>query len=364
VIDNHGTLSQTPRITSIDVFRGCAIFFMLLGNKGFGMAQIPALNMLLQQFNHTDWIGIRLIDLVFPSFLFIVGVSMPFSYAKRTASGHSYGSQLLHVITRAVILFLLGSVIMSSEIASPLIFEWSSALQPIAFTTLISFFLLRKSILSRVTVTGIIIILYWVILGLISVSGIPAGTLEKNHNLVFYIDSMLLREAHPDGWGTLLLFMPQIANTLIGTVVGDILRNDTVAVTKMKRMGIISCACLIGGVLMSFRMPVIMKIWTPSYTVFSIGCSSLLMLALYYLIDRRGYVKGSYFFIVFGTNALALYVFHRIFEYKIDSIVTILLGGFSHVFGPAGSSFQIIAVILIEWFILYWMYKRRIFIKL
>ncbi len=337
---------------------------MLLGNKGFGTANIPALDMFLHQFNHTDWIGIRLIDLVFPSFLFIVGVAMPFSFAKRASRGQSYGSQFVHVIKRAGILFLLGSIIMSVDVQSPTLFEWSSALQPIAFTYLISFLVLRKSSVSRITLSGIILILYWMILGLIPASGIPAGTLEKNHTLVFYIDTMLLREAHPDGWGTLLLFLPQIANTMMGTVVGDILRSDTAAVHKNKLMEIVSGTCLIGGLLMSFRMPIIMKIWSPSYTVFSIGFSSLLMLVLYNLLDLRGYRKGSYFFTVFGMNALALYVFHRIFEYKIDSIVTIFLGGFFHVLGPAGSSFQIIVVIFIEWLILYWMNKRHIFIKL
>ena len=227
------------RLKSIDAFRGFVIAGMLLGNKGVGATNIPVLEIFLNQFTHTDWIGIKFIDLVFPSFLFIVGVTMPFSYAKRKSMGQSSNEMLFHVIKRTIVLFLLGSVIMSFDVNSPMLFEWSSALQPIAFAYLISFLFINKCMVFRATFSGIIIIAYWIILSLIPSPGIPAGTLEKNHNLVFYIDSLLLNKAHPDGWGTLLLFFPQIANTLWGTIVGDILRSDKITYVKIYVIGLI-----------------------------------------------------------------------------------------------------------------------------
>lgn len=362
--DKNRKLSKLSRLKSLDAYRGFVIAGMLLGNKGTGNINIPVLNIIFNQFKHTDWIGIRFIDLVFPSFLFIVGVAMPFSFAKRKEIGQSYNKLLFHVIKRAVILFLLGSVIMSFDVNSPTLFEWSSALQPIGFAYIIAFLLLNKSIIFRATLTGIIIITYWIILGLIPAPGIPAGTLEKNHNLVFYIDNLLLREAHPDGWGTLLLFFPQIANTLSGTIVGDIFRKDKSSVIKIKLIALISASCLFIGIIMSFYIPIIMKIWSPSYTVFTIGISSLLMLIFYSLIDLQGYQKWSSFLTVFGMNALSLYVFHRIFESNIASIINIFISGLVEIFGQAGPALQIVVVIFIEWLILYWMYKREIFIKL
>ena len=157
-------LSKKRRLLSLDVFRGFAITGMVFENFGIELISFPIVGIFFTQFNHTDWHGIRFIDLVFPAFLFIVGVAMPFSFAKRMSDGHSYNKTLFHAIRRTITLFLLGSLIMSVDDNSPALFELSSAIQPIAAAHLISFLLLGKSIRIRAGVSGIIILVYWLIL--------------------------------------------------------------------------------------------------------------------------------------------------------------------------------------------------------
>lgn len=361
--NQHEEPSKGSRLMSLDAFRGLAIFGMITEFFGRELIGIPIIGIFFTQFAHSEWEGVRFIELVFPAFLFIVGVAMPFSFAKRISMGYSYNKMLLHVIKRTVILFLLGSLIMSVNDNFPSLFELSSALQPIAFAYLIAFLLLGRSIKIRAVISGIIIIIYWLILEFVSAPGIPAGTFERDHNIVWYVDILLLGRAEPNGWGTLLLFFPQITHTLLGTMVGDLMRSDRSSYTKMKILGITSAAFLIVGIIMDQFIPTIMKMWTPSYVVFTTGFSLLFMLIFYWLIDVMGYKRWSFFFVIFGMNAIALYMVHRILENKISSIINIFVNDIVIALGQAGPTFLFSLLIIAEWLIFYWMYKRKIFIK-
>ena len=215
------------RLLSLDAFRGLVILGMISG--GFrNISQHPGalLGFFQDQMTHSVWIGVTFYDVIFPAFLFIVGVALPFSYAKSVERGESPTHRLGHVLRRAVLLFLLGSLRVSAGAQEPTWFELSSALQPIAVAYLVTSFLLQYSIAMRAIVAGGIVVLYWLMLALIPGAGVPAGTLDMNHNLVWSIDLALLGRAHADGWGTLLLFFPQIAHTLCGTIAGGWLREQ------------------------------------------------------------------------------------------------------------------------------------------
>ena len=359
----HKENAKGGRLMSLDAFRGLAIFGMITESFGRELISIPIIGIFFSQFAHSNWHGCEFIDLVFPAFMFIVGVAMPFSFAKRISMGHSYSKILFHVIKRTVILFLLGSLIMSVKDNSPSLFELSSAIQPIAVAYLVAFFLLGRSIKIRAAISGIIIIIYLLILEFISAPGIPAGTFEKDHNIVWYIDILLLGRAEPHGWGTLLLFFPQITHTLLGTIVGDLMLSDRSSYAKMKILGIASATFLIIGIIMDQFIPTVMKMWTPSYVVITTGFSFLFMLVFYWLIDVMGYKRWSFFFVIFGMNAIALYMVHRILESKISSIINIFVNDVVIAFGQAGPTFLFSLLILAEWLIFYWMYERKIFIK-
>lgn len=353
--------SKTGRLISLDAFRGLTIFGMISGSLGKELIAIPVLGIFFSQLHHSDWQGLTYYDLIFPAFLFIVGVAMPFSFAKRMSIGQSYNEIFLHAFKRFIIIFLLGSLRTSVDDNSPMVFELSSALQPIAFAYFISFLFLGKSIKFRAVISGIIIIIYWFILELVPASNIPAGIMEKNINIVTYFDNFLLGRSHSDGWGTLLLFFPQITNTLCGTIVGDLLRSKRTSSEKIKLMGIISGTCIIVGIIIAQFIPSIQKIWTPSYNILTIGLSCLLMLIFYWVIDIKGHWKWSFFFIVFGMNALALYMFNSLFGGQLSHIVNIFIKDLVEMTGP---SVRILVRIFVKWLFFYWMYKREIFIKI
>lgn len=361
---NNKINQAARRLVSLDAYRGLVIAGMISG--GLGMRHLidePVLGHLAGQFLHTDWQGLTFYDLIFPSFLFIVGVAMPFSYAKNIASGRSYKSILRHTIQRAIILFLLGSLRISVKDSSPTLFELSSALQPIACAYFVSFLLLQTSIKLRAVLSGIIIALYWLILSSISVPDIPAGTLEKDHNIVWYVDTVVLGRAYGMGWGTLLLFFPQIVNTLAGTIVGDLLRSERQPYRIIQILAITGCTCIIGGLLLDQFIPIIMKIWTPSYVVCTVGWSCILMLLFYWLIDVRGYKKWAFPLVVFGMNAIALYMGNSLFGGQVAKIVNVFLNDITGSMGQAGPTFNFIVILSVKWLIFYWMYNRRIFIK-
>jgi len=344
------------RLMSLDAYRGLVIAGMISG--GLGMRHLvdkPVLGQIVRQFLHTDWHGVTFYDLVFPSFLFIVGAALPFSYAKRKSLGMSDGQITWSVIRRTVILFLLGSLRTSSLHNHPALVELSSALQPIAIAYLVSFFFLRKSMVYRAVVSGIIVAVYWMVLEFVPAPGIPAGTLEKNHNLVWYVDMLVLGRAHPDGWGTLLLFFPQMVNTLCGTIAGDLVRGESSPAYKVRVMGLVSLACLVSGRVADRFMPIIMKLWTPAYVLFTVGCSFLFLLLFYWLIDVRDYRRWAFPLVVFGMNAIALYMGNSLFGGRLAEIVDVFLRDAVAALGPAGPPFRFFVLLVVKWLIFFWL---------
>ena len=363
---NQGIESiRSSRLTSLDVFRGFTIVGMISGGLGSSLLLgLPILDTIARQFTHTDWNGLTFYDLVFPSFLFIVGIAMPFSFAKRIADGIPHNKLIIHAFKRAVVLFLLGALRVSVKENSPALFELSSALQPIAFAYFISFLFINKSIKFRGAISIIIILIYWIILKLIPVANIPMGSLEKNQNIVWYIDMLILGRSHENYWGTLLLFLPQVTQTLCGTIVGDVLRSSRSQLEKIKILGLSGVSGIILGAIMSIFIPMNMKLWSPSYVVSTIGWASIIFLILYWLIDVKGYHgKCSFFFTVFGMNAIALYLGSSLFGGRLGYIVKVFINDIANASGQLGAFFTFLMILLVKWLIFYWMYKRRIFIK-
>lgn len=299
-----------------------------------------------------------------PAFLFIVGVAMPFSFTKRMADGISESKLRMHALKRTIVLFLLGTIRVSVHENSPFLFELSSALQSIAIAYFIAYLFLGKSMKIRGAISAVMLLVYWLILELIPAPNIPAGTLEKNHNLVWYVDNLLLGKAHGDGWGTLLLFLPQTTHTIIGTMIGSLLRSSRSQKEKIKLLFISAVSCIILGAVMDFSIPIIQKIWTPSYAIITTGWTILFMLICYWLLDVRG-IKCScaFFFMVFGMNAIALYMGNSMFGGRFSYIVNVFIRDIAGALGQLGPFFTYLTVLFAKWLVFYWMYKRRIFIK-
>jgi len=359
------------RLGSLDAFRGFVMLW-IIGGDGL-MAGLAALghnrivDAIVYQLNHTPWRGLRFYDCIWPSFMLMVGVSVPFSLAKRSLT-QTYEQQLVHAAKRALILFLLGSLRESVLIGSPYLIELSSALQPIAIAYFVAMLVVRKSWRFQAVLGAVILAGYALVLAFIPAPGIAAGSYQFNHNLVHWVDIALLGQVHWDrwpfadeGWGTVLSTIPTISTTLLGLLIGELLITPGSKESKAKLIGGIGLGCIAAGFAISPVVPIVMKMWTTSYGLVSAGWACLMFLLFYWLVDIRGYRRWAFFLTVIGMNAIFIYIFSSLIH--LDPIVDVFTQGIARALPNSGLLFQQIAVLAVEWLILFWMYKRKIFIK-
>ena len=364
---------QTPpveRLASLDAFRGFVMLW-IIGGEGL-VAGLAALghNRVVEAFvyelNHTPWQGLRFYDCIWPSFMLMVGVSVPLSFAKRSLT-QTYHQQLAHAAKRAIVLFLLGSLRESVLIGSPYLVELSSALQPIAIAYFVAVLVVQKSWRFQAVLGAVILAGYGLVLAFIPAPGVAAGSYQFNHNLVHSVDIALLGQAHWDrwpfaneGWGTVLSTIPTISTTLLGLLIGELLMSSRSKETKAKFIGSIGLICIALGYGISPIVPVVMKMWTTSYGLISAGWACLMLAFFYWLMDIRGYRKWAFPLTVIGMNAIFIYMFSSLIH--LGPIVDVFTQGIARL-PNSRLLFQQIAVLAVEWLILFWMYKRRIFIK-
>ena len=363
-------LARAERLASLDAFRGF-IMFWIVGGGGLmvglqALGKNPVLNAAVYELNHTPWRGLRFYDCIWPAFMLMTGVSVALSAARRSHT-ESRRQMLSHALKRTAVLFLLGSLRESASLGSPYLIELSSALQPIAIASLVAFLLVRKSPRFQATVAALILAGYALLLALVPAPGIPAGTYELNHNLVNAVDLALLKDHWlrwpyaSDGWGTVLSTIPTVSTTLLGLLIGEWLLSARSKQSKLKIIGAAGLVCLTLGYALSAFVPVVMKMWTTSYGLLSAGWACLMFALFYWVVELRGRRKWSFPFVVIGSNAVFIYMFTSLVH--LGRGMTIFTSGIAGMLGRGGPFFHELSVIVVEWLILFWMYKRRIFIK-
>ena len=351
------------RLVSLDAFRGFTMFWLMGGHAfiaALATLGAPATTFIAYQLDHSPWVGIRYYDLIWPSFMLMVGVSVPFSFARRSAN-QTRGQLMRQVWRRGIVLFLLGSLRASISGRAPVWIELSSALQPIALAYVVTAHLAGRAVRLQIAIAAGILGLYGLLLGLVPAPGLPAGSYEVNRNLVTAVDQMLLGRSHPEGWGTVLSAIPTISTTIIGLLFGQVLLSARSHGQKMRVFGLTGVGCLAAGFALSPAVPVIMKLWTASYGLVSAGYACLLFLLFYWLVDVRQHRKWAFPLVVIGTNALAAYLGPTLVPTR--RIAGIFTGPLAREIGAFGPVFSSAVVLLINWLILHWMYRRKIFLR-
>jgi predicted acyltransferase len=360
----QSTLAQVPtRLVSLDAFRGFTMFWLMGGHAfiaALAALGAPATTFITYQLDHSTWVGIRYYDLIWPSFMLMVGVSVPFSFARRSAN-QTRGKLMRQVWRRGIVLFLLGSLRASISGRAPVWIELSSALQPIALAYVVTAHLAGRAVRLQIAIAAGILGLYGLLLALVPAPGLPAGSYEVNRNLVTTVDQMLLGRSHPEGWGTVLSAIPTISTTIIGLLFGQVLLSARSHSQKMRVFGLTGLGCLAAGIALSPAVPVIMKLWTASYGLVSAGWACLLFLLFYWLVDVREYRKWAFPLVVIGTNALAAYLGPSLVPTR--HIAGIFTGPLAREIGAFGPVLSSAVVLLINWLILHWMYRRKIFLR-
>ena len=353
----------SQRLASLDAFRGWTMFWivgggsMMIGLRALGHSQV--MDTIVYQLAHSQWQGLRYIDSIWPSFMLMTGMSLPLSYAKHSLT-ESHTEISLVVLRRVVALLLLGSLRESMSHNRFYLVELSSALQPIAIAYLVAFLIVRRSWRFQATVGAAILVGYALLLAFVPAYGVPAGSYQQGANLVTAVDVAVLGRTHPDGWGTVLSTIPTIATTILGLLIGRLLVSDRSQGSKVLTIGLIGIAGVLLGWALDPAVPIIMKLWTTSYGLASAGWACLMFLPFYVVCDVWGYRKWAFPLAVIGMNALAIYMAQTLIPLR--RIVNIYTAGAAVAMGTCGALFQAVAVLAVEWLILYWMYKRKIFL--
>ncbi len=368
--------NKTSRLLSLDVFRGMTIILMILVNSPGNQTAYPWLS-------HSTWNGCTLADLVFPFFVFILGVSLVFSLSKSLEIGIPHKKLLYKILTRTIIIFLIGLFLN----AFPSHFDVSTirvsgVLQRIAICYFFaSLLFLFTRIQTQILLIVGLLIGYWVIMTMLPVPDYGTNNLSPEGNLAAYIDRLILSPAHlygktfdPEG---LLSTLPAIATTLIGNLAGAWLLSLHNKQKKVQGTAIAGVIALIIGWVWGLSFPINKSLWTSSYVLWSGGLALLLLATLYWFIEIKNIRHWSKIFEIFGLNAIAAYFLH-VFFLKVQAMIHIaqingLPGNLriyitEHLFGwttllNASLLYAISYVIL--WFLVLTILKRnKIYIKI
>jgi predicted acyltransferase len=313
---------RPERMVSLDVFRGATIAAMILVNDPGSWSHIyPPLE-------HAEWNGWTPTDLIFPFFLFIVGVSLTLSFASRIARGIPRPALVWHVVRRSVVIFVIGLFLNGFPDFDLGSIRIMGVLQRIALCYLAAGLLylftfetetradgtarVQANLRIMATVAVVLLVGYWALMTFVPVPGYGAGHLNKDDNLGAYIDRSLMgghlwsesKTWDPEGF---LSTLPAIASLLVGILAGEWLRPDRDAARKTLGLAGAGLALLVAGRLLHPFFPINKNLWTSTFVLFTSGCAMLSLAACYWIIDvrsRRGWTKP---FLVFGMNAILAY---------------------------------------------------------
>jgi len=357
------------RLVSLDALRGFDMFFITGGGAVLTELAWKMNNMTLyHNFEHKTWNGFFYWDLIFPMFLFIVGVAVPLATERRRAKGVSDGEIAKHIILRGIGLVLLGIFLnggMKFTHLSDL--RLAGVLQRIGICYVVAALLSLKLNWKALTGLGVAILAgYWAMVALIPVPGVGANVILPDKCLPNYLDRLYLPGKQV--WGTwdnegLLSTLPAVVTCLLGVLAGRWLTSD---VDKTRKAGGLALAGVISaavGWMWHPVFPVNKLIWSSSYVLVAGGYSMLFLAVFFWVVDVRGYRRWAFPFIVVGSNAIFAYAFPWVFTYS--EIANRLGGGvIAEWFGPWSKLYLFTLSYLISWSVLYWLWKRKIFFKL
>lgn len=334
VTTESAPVPAVKRLLSLDVLRGVTIAFMIMVNNNGGPHAWA-------QMHHAEWNGFTATDLVFPTFLFVVGVSIVFAFNARLARGAPRRQLARHTVIRAAVLFLFGIIVNSFPY-----FHWAhmrfyGVLQRIAICYLVVglFYLFDQRVSTKIAALLAALIGYWILVQWVPVpgAGMPGRDfplLDKNQNIVAWLDRQLMPGHLYEDWPDhnardpegLLSDIPALGTTLLGLLAGLWLRAQRSVKAKALGLAAGAAACLALGYLWSVWLPLNKKMWTSSYVLVAAGWSLVAFAFFYWLIEfkggcRKGWSKGLIWpWLVFGSNAIAAYMISELLGPAADMI--------------------------------------------
>lgn len=402
ILDQASTLPppakpSPARLLSLDAYRGTIM--LLMASAGFGFAEVARnfpdssiWQFLGWQTDHVPWTGGVLWDLIQPAFMFMVGVALPWSIANRRARGETFGRMFGHALWRSFLLVAL-AIFLTSAWSKQTEWVFTNVLAQIGlgypFLFLLAFTKPRAQWIAAFSILG----LYWLAFALSPLPspgfnwqsvGVPANWphltgfaahWEKNANFAALFDLWFLnlfpRETafvfNRGGYQT-LNFVPSLATMIFGLLAGQLLRREIQVTQKIKVLVIAGAAGIAAGLLLSWTglCPIVKRIWTPAWAIYSAGWVTLILAAFVAVIDWRGWKSWAFPFIVVGLNPITLYCLFQLSAPFVRDNLKRHLGG--NVFTFLGAPYEPILqrgfVLLVLWLVVFWMYRRKIFLRI
>lgn len=349
------------RVLSLDTFRGLTM--LLLISHGFGMYEAmkgnPAVPWFGRQFDHAEWVGCTLWDLIQPAFTFIVGAAMPFALGRRREQGSGRGELFLHVLWRAAVLILLSNVLSNWNSSNPPVLQLINVLCQIAFGYVICFLIMQLRFPGQVVAAfGILTLhaaLFYVFPG-------PTGPFDPAGNIGAVLDRNLLGYNY-SGYYTTINFLGNSVTILFGVWTGMLLKSHLTPQQRMTVLALWSGASFALGALLGLAIPMVKRLWTASFTFFSAGWVLLAVLALYYVVDVKGWKRWTFPAVVVGTNCIFIYSFSQVLRGWLSKGIGNFTGQFWFL-GPYGQIPQSLLVTAGMWYLCYFLYQRKIFLRI
>ena len=386
------------RLVSLDAFRGLVMSLMLaermrLHEVARAFPHSAIWSVIAFNTEHVDWQGCSLHDLIQPGFSFLVGAALPFSIASRKIKGQTFGPMLGHASRRALILIFLG-IFLRSLTSTQTYFTFEDTLTQIGLGYVFLFLLGFTRVRTQVVTLVLILIFFWAAFALYPAPGphfdyarvgVPpdwahnyTGFLShwnKNSNLSWRFDVWFLnlfpREQpfvfNEGGWST-LSFIPTLGTMIMGLLAGEWLKGKGSKEQKLRGLVIAGTGLLLLGLVCQWAglCPIVKRVWTSSYTLYSGGWVLLILAGFYALMEWKGWRRWAFPLMVVGMNSIAVYVMSWTMGNFVDNAVSRHFGW--AMAAMAGPTFQPVlhgfAVLLIFWFILFWMYRRKIFLRI
>ena len=387
-----------PRIASVDAYRGFVMLLMMGEVLSFAkvskaLPDSAFWGFLAYHQDHVDWIGCALHDMIQPSFSFLVGVALPYSIASRMDKGDSKNTMIFHALKRSLILILLG-IFLRSMHAQQTNFTFEDTLTQIGLGYFLLFLLGFTNLKTQIISLVVILVGYFVAFAIYPLPNVSfdyanagvtadwehnltgfAAHWNKNTNLAWAFDQWFLnlfpREKpflFNGGGYTTLSFIPTLGTMILGLIAGKELKSESAPNEKIKKFIIWGISLMVLALVVHFLniCPIVKRIWTPTWTLYSGGSCFLFLAFFYWAIDVLKTQKWYFILTVIGANSIAAYFIAHTIDGFISKSLFIHLGQsyaafLGMAYAPLIHSFF---VLFFEWLILWWMYRKRIFIKI
>lgn len=346
---------REQRSLSLDAYRGLIMVFLV--SHGLGLSALGG--EFARQLDHVAWEGAVLWDLIQPAFMFMVGVAMPFAFARRKeVEGGGFWKGFAHAAWRSAVLIFLSQLFVATG-SGPYRFGLINVLSQIAFAYLLCYLILYLRFRLQVLAAIGLLAAHWLLFALYPG---PEGAFSREGNVGQAIDQWLLGRTY-SGYYVTVNFISSTVTTLFGVWAGMLMRRPLELRQKLRILLWWAAACLAGGMALSFVNPMVKRLWTASFTLYSGGWVVLGLAAVIWLVDGLGWKRMATPLVWVGTNSLFVYCFWQMGYGSLARAMGVFTGKFAWL-GPLGPVAHSVATLAVVWWVCHWMYQRKAFVKI